>query len=59
MAWTTGPTPFCSPVFVAGKNDLGPDGAQATQKPRVIIDVRQLNSMVTKDSYPGPVQERC
>lgn len=46
MDWNTKPTPFGFPVFVVWKG----------QKGRPVVDIRGLNKLAVKDSYPVPLQ---
>ena len=46
MEWSTEPTPFGFLVFVVWKGDKG----------RAVVDIRGLNKISTKDSYPVPLQ---
>ncbi|PFH55169.1 hypothetical protein XA68_10520 [Ophiocordyceps unilateralis] len=45
MEWTTEASPFASPVFVVWRKD----------KPRVVVDLRALNSVAIPDAYPMPI----
>nr|OMP83046.1 Retrovirus-related Pol polyprotein from transposon gypsy [Diplodia seriata] len=55
MHWTKKHTVFGFPVFVAWRW-IHKDG-QWAEKPRVVVDIRGLNRITQKDSYPLPVQE--
>ncbi|PPJ59008.1 hypothetical protein CBER1_11528 [Cercospora berteroae] len=55
MSYTTQPTPFGFPVFVVWKT-TEVDG-QTVRKGRAVVDIRGLNKLVVKDSYPLPRQE--
>ena len=55
MEWSTKSTPFGFPVFVTWRTVKGPDG-QPTRKSRVVVDIRGLNAVSIKDSYPLPLQ---
>ena len=46
MTWTDKPTPFGFPVFVVWKGTKG----------RAVVDIRGLNKVSAKDSYPVPLQ---
>lgn len=52
MEWSTQPTPFTFPVFVVWRTVLK-DGVPV-QKGRAVIDIRGLNRITEKDSYPLP-----
>lgn len=47
VRWTSSHSSFGLPVFVVWRND----------KPRVVVDVRGLNRLCRKDSYPVPDQQ--
>ena len=54
MEWTTQPTPFGFPVFVVWRT-IHVNGI-AQRKGRVVVDIRGLNAIASKDSYPLPLQ---
>ena len=54
MDWTTQPTPFGFPVFVVWRT-VHVDGIPQ-RKGRVVVDIRGLNAIAIKDSYPLPLQ---
>ena len=51
MDWVTEPTSFASPVFVVWRKVNG------REKGRVVVDLRNLNSVTLPDAYPMPLQE--
>ena len=52
MEWSTEPTPFGFPVFVAWRT-VYTDG-KPVRKGRVVVDIRGLNKITIKDAYPLP-----
>jgi hypothetical protein len=52
--WTTQPTPFGFPLFVVWRTVHVNRIAQ--RKGRVVVDIRGLNALAVKDSYPLPLQ---
>lgn len=54
MEHSTEPTPFGFPVFVVWKQVM--ENGKLVQKGRAVVDIRGLNKIVVKDSYPVPLQ---
>ena len=55
MEYTSGPTPYGFPVFVAWTTKLTP-GKPPERVGRVVTDIRGLNKMTVIDGYPMPLQ---
>lgn len=51
MDWATKSTPFRAPVFVTWKTSID-DKGELKHKGRPVIDMRETNDWVIKDSYP-------
>ena len=57
MSWSDTASPFGFPVFVVYKDVFTGPERKKERKARVVVDIRGLNKMVEKDSYPMPLQK--
>ena len=55
LEYTTQPTPFSYPVFVVWRTIHKPD-EPPERKGRVVVDIRGLNKITKRDTYPMPLQ---
>lgn len=56
MSWSLNATHFGAPVSVVWRTVFDNDG-KPEQKARPMVDIRGLNKISTKDSYPLPLQQ--